>query len=312
MAQRDVHEIAKGRWRHLLLAAGIDEKRLSGKHGPCPVCGGADRFRFDDKDGRGTSFCNVCGSRSGLDLVMAAKKLEFREAVGWVLGEVSRAPIVAPRAAKAGGWDIARKLWSRSHPLDGRDAASRYLASRDITLSRWPTQLRFLPNATYWHDAGRKTTHPALIAQMVSPDTKKTTVHLTYLTDDGRKAELDPCRKLAPGQVPKGGAVRLAPSAETMGIAEGIETALSASLLFEVPVWAALNAGLLSVWQPPPTVRHVIIFADHDRMFGGQAAAYALAHRLAAAKAVTAEVRLPTDEDSDWNDVLMSERRMAA
>jgi putative DNA primase/helicase len=27
----------------------MDERALSGKHGPCPLCGGRDRFRFDDR-----------------------------------------------------------------------------------------------------------------------------------------------------------------------------------------------------------------------------------------------------------------------
>jgi hypothetical protein len=36
------------------------------RHQACPVCGGSDRFRFDDKEGRGTWFCNQCGAGDGL------------------------------------------------------------------------------------------------------------------------------------------------------------------------------------------------------------------------------------------------------
>ena len=43
------------------------------------------------------------------------------------------------------------------------------------------------------------------------------------------------------GTMPTGAAVRLMPHEEMLGIAEGIETALSASILFNVPVWAALD-----------------------------------------------------------------------
>lgn len=51
-----------------------------GRHGPCPVCGGKDRFRFDDKAGRGTWFCNQCGHGDGLDLVALVKQCSLSEA----------------------------------------------------------------------------------------------------------------------------------------------------------------------------------------------------------------------------------------
>jgi putative DNA primase/helicase len=54
-------ERARDRWWLILPALGIDPKYLTGKHGPCPMCGGKDRFRFDDKEGRGTFYCNKCG-----------------------------------------------------------------------------------------------------------------------------------------------------------------------------------------------------------------------------------------------------------
>ena len=48
-------------------------------------------------------------------------------------------------------------------------------------------------------------------------------------------------------------------------IAEGIETALVPSIRFEVPVWAALNAGLVAKWQPPGSVRTVVISVTMTR-----------------------------------------------
>ena len=35
---------------------GVPAKALTNRHGPCPICGGKDRFRFDDKGGRGTGY----------------------------------------------------------------------------------------------------------------------------------------------------------------------------------------------------------------------------------------------------------------
>ena len=45
----NVREVAQCRWRSILTVLGMDERALSGKHGPCPLCGGRDRFRFDDR-----------------------------------------------------------------------------------------------------------------------------------------------------------------------------------------------------------------------------------------------------------------------
>ena len=58
---------AVGKWQSIFSSLGIDVG--NGKHCPCPVCGGKDRFRFDNKDGRGTYICNQCGSGDGLELI---------------------------------------------------------------------------------------------------------------------------------------------------------------------------------------------------------------------------------------------------
>ena len=50
-------EKARGRWPYILESLDICASYLKDKHGPCPVCGGKDRFRFDNKDGLGTFYC---------------------------------------------------------------------------------------------------------------------------------------------------------------------------------------------------------------------------------------------------------------
>ena len=101
--------------------------------------------------------------------------------------------------------------------------------------------------------------------------------------------------------------MRLAAYTDSLGIAEGIETALSASALHGVPVWAALNAGLLQEWTPPKDVKAVFVFGDNDASSTGQAAAYALAHRLKG-KGLTVTVEIPARTDTDWNDVWLERR----
>ncbi|MGJ0625115.1 primase-helicase zinc-binding domain-containing protein, partial [Xenorhabdus bovienii] len=64
----DVVKAANGRWYYILGNLGVSVPE-NHRHGACPKCGGKDRFRFDDKNGKGTWFCNHCGSGDGLDLI---------------------------------------------------------------------------------------------------------------------------------------------------------------------------------------------------------------------------------------------------
>jgi putative DNA primase/helicase len=84
----DAITAARGRWPEILAAlAGLSGEQLSNRHQPCPLCGGTDRYRFDDKDGSGSWFCNQCGGKdqrggagSGIDLLLRRQGWSFVEA----------------------------------------------------------------------------------------------------------------------------------------------------------------------------------------------------------------------------------------
>ncbi|MFN4088935.1 MAG: toprim domain-containing protein [Alphaproteobacteria bacterium] len=124
-------------------------------------------------------------------------------------------------------------------------------------------------------------------------------IHRTYLLDDG-SAKAPPGKKML-GAI-AGGSVRLAPIGADghLGVAEGIETALSARAIFGVPTWAALSADGIRRWQWPAGVRHVTIFADAGA--AGTQAAAALADRLSAV-GVPNTIVAPLHGD-DFNDDL--------
>jgi putative DNA primase/helicase len=83
-----IADLTRGRWPDLLAGlAGLTPEQLTDKHQPCPCCGGADRYRFDDKDGSGSWFCNQCGGRdgaggggTGIDLLMRVTGWQYAEA----------------------------------------------------------------------------------------------------------------------------------------------------------------------------------------------------------------------------------------
>lgn len=307
---------AQNRWREILPALGVDARLLTNRGTACPVCGGKDRFRFDDKDGKGTWFCNQShrsettnssgSAGNGFALIMDMKRCDFPEAarlVETVIGTDSAPLAPQPAAAEKGAAEEHAEvvaLWRGAKPITPDDPAGRYLRSRlgAFVASR---ALRFHPAIPYG-----ETTRAGMLSAYVNQNGELAGLQRTFLTEAGEKAPMRNPR-LTIGKLPDGGAVRLVriePKHSALGIAEGVETALSATALFGVPCWAALNSGRLAVWEPPEGFKDIIIFGDNDANKDGQKAAYTLANRLELRKIIT-QVEIPPDVGTDWNDVHM-------
>lgn len=305
----DVRTIARGRWRGILLALGLDDRTLSGKHGPCPMCGGRDRFRFDDREGRGTYFCSGCGAGDGVRLVMGITGLSFREAARRIELLAGTVQPSATRLERSDDDRLAalRRVYRESAPIMERDETVRYLRGRGLRLDELPQSLRTHPSLGY-HDGGARVgTFPAMLAIVTDPTGKPISMHRTYL-QEGKKAPVAEPRKMMQGCGPlPGAAIRLTPVSRMLGIAEGIETALAARELFDVPVWSCISASGIVSFETPPEVQELIVFADHDLNFAGQKAAYEAAHRLKL-RGIDVEVRTPP-EPGDWLDHLRHRNR---
>lgn len=295
-----LRERMRGRWHGVLPSLGVPAAFLNGKHQPCPMCGGKDRARFDDKEGAGTFFCSQCGAGDGVSLVMKINGWDFRAAAERIEALMGSVEVRAPktRADVAKQLQAMRQAWSASQPI-GR-LVRRYLFARGI-------------DAGDMKDIRETVAACEMRALVRDVNGNGCQVHRTLLTPEGQKAEGN-CRLFMPGAIPEGSAVRLLPYQETLGIAEGIETALSAAILFEVPCWAALNTSLLKQWQPPADIKRVIVFADADAKFAGQAAAYELARRISCKpnNQIEVSVQIPQTVAADWNDILCERVRNAA
>jgi putative DNA primase/helicase len=110
------------------------------------------------------------------------------------------------------------------------------------------------------------------------------------------KNHLDYCGSLA---------IRMYPLSSTLGIAEGIETALSAKQIYQCNVWSVVNTAFMKRFRAPKGVEHLIIFADNDRNGAGHAAAFECAHKNILAKndVIKVSIRWPGDV-CDFNDML--------
>jgi hypothetical protein len=145
-------------------------------------------------------------------------------------------------------------------------------------------------------------TFPAIVAAVTNwPSRDATGVHRTFLNMDGDgKAPVNE-PKMALGPL-GAGAVRLAPAQPALGLAEGIETALSAMQLFEIPVWAALGSRMDSV-ELPEEVVEVHVFGDNGKR-GHDAAEKAAEKFTGQGRRVV--LRFPPEPFGDWNDALQA------
>ena len=200
--------------------------------------------------------------------------------------------------------EAARRLWRRCRAVDGSHA-ERYLRARGLSRCRFAA-LRFHPALRYRE--GATVRHlPALVAAVTGgPGDQNggaiTGVQRTWLDPRSpAKADVAAPRK-ALGRV-YGLAVRFGvPSDDAaLVVGEGIETVLSlVTAVPEITAAAALSAGSLGAFSPPPGLARLVIARDNDE--DGALAAERLARRCARA-GLAATVVVPAG--NDFNDDLV-------
>ena len=198
----------------------------------------------------------------------------------------------------------ALRLWRAAVPI-AQSPAERYLARRG--LQRTSNQLRFLAH-TPLGPKGAVRFLPAMLAA-VTDDTGVIAVHRTFLNaPDGTLAAFErPKRALGSLDC---GAVRLAPPAlGRLGLAEGIESALAAMELFDVPCWASLGNERFGLIAIPESVCELHLFIDND---AGGALAEERARKAYAGVDRVILSRVPAATGWDWNDELRARRPQTA
>jgi hypothetical protein len=266
--------------------------------GPCPICGGDDRFSINTA--KGVFFCRGCvkGGSGAIDLQIFLDGGDFVTAVKTLTGTESLVgKHTAPADAKAKA-DKRRRdqaeheaeqhrkaswLWSQSQPIEG-SIAEKYLREARGISGPLPATLRFLP--------ARDTHASALIAafalphelepgMLVSPQ-HVDAVHLVKLTGDGSDRLREPKAKISIGAV-NGRPIVVAPVNDLGGLAicEGIEDGLTAHCATGLGAWASASAPFLPKLAAtvPAYVEVVTIFAHND---GGLPHAKQLADQLRA------------------------------
>lgn len=189
-----------------------------------------------------------------------------------------------------------RRLWDEAGLLTGTIGAT-YLQSRSLGVL--PPGLRFHSRTPIGR--GRTAQRRPAILAAVSGAKGLSALQRNFLEPDGSALAFDLEQPRACLGRLWNGAVQLAPASRELGLAEGVETALSATALLGIPVWAVLGSSRLHVIELPKQVRRLVLLPDNDR-----------AGRMAALKAVAqyrnpeldVVVEWPWHGLNDWNDVL--------
>lgn len=196
----------------------------------------------------------------------------------------------------------ALRLWREASVLKG-SLAAEYLASRAISATS--SDLRYHPRMPLG-PSDHVRFLPALVSA-VRNDEGILGLHRTFLDENPPRLARFEQPKRALGSLGSG-AVRLAyPRAGRLGLAEGVETALSAMQMFGIPCWAALGNERFGLVTIPESVRELHLFVDNDA--GGTLAeerareAYAIDGR----RIVT---QRPERAGLDWNDVLVVRQKV--
>lgn len=343
----DVKAQATGRWLEIFqaLAPELDLAiERKGRHVACPMHESPDGFRlFQDADETGGGICSTCGSfHDGFALLQALKGWDFPETlvrVAEALGGAATISAPLPRRDKERDEERERRREKevrqalRQRWSEGRNDAGAYKLLADYLSGRgispgmadlWMDQARVHPKLPLLDDDGNILGHwPCVMTLVKDPADDAVTIHRTWLqrVDDTlvTKAPVENPRKMFPvirrGAL-SGSAIQLGkPLGGTLGLAEGIETALAVTAATGMTTWACWSASLMPQFRVPEGIDVVVIWADKDAAGAGLEAARELQKRLWS-EGVKAAVQLPPAsipvgaKSIDWADVYSTEKHL--
>lgn len=303
-------------------------------NGPCPACGGRDRFWVNEA--KNTFLCRMSGvAGNAIALLRHKHGCSFTDAVEMLTGEKAmpastrRPPQSAEQEnafrdkARQRAWGI----WRNGHPADparGGRLVHDYLALRGIPFPSWHLRsLREIDTLDYWHWSKTRREHvrvhrgPAMLAAITGDDGRFIGVHRTWIDLDhpsGKAVIADPetgeilgAKKVEGSQ--RGGRIVLREGKDggDLALGEGIETLLSWATIRcddNAALWCGINldniAGKAAEQIPHPSLTATDALGRTRRQkVGGHEPRLDDIGCLQIPPGVFARVVLPGDSDSD-------------
>ena len=202
---------------------------------------------------------------------------------------------------------INAQIFDCAHPLHRQSPVGKYLVHRGLcALKKRPLALR-MATLPYFEDDIEQGQYPVMLGAVTSPLGALVGLHRTYISNMGRKAPVPCPKKLSrTSGLLAGASIKLFEPTIingklTLGVAEGIETALACYLASGIPTWSCVSASGIKSFEWPAGLQSLVIFGDNDASGAGQSAARDLAGRAAAA-GLECRVLIPKTIGNDWLD----------
>jgi putative DNA primase/helicase len=337
-------------WYSVLPRLGIDPSYLKSRKrkGPCPACeaetgdAGKTRFMFIDKTGKGDWYCHHCNGGhgaggDGVELLMRVNGWDFKTAINAIKDNTSQGKRVEYRVSNKEHKTDAqvakenckklKKVWREAKPIVQGDAAWLYLNNRVRGLTELPdsSQMRLHPGLDYWEvdtDKNGKDTFKKLgkfpaIVTVIRKSGKAISIHRTFITSDGLKANVPDAKKsMSAIEHMAGSHMELFPlNGEVLGVSEGIEKSLAIHTAYQhvMPIWSLVSADILKNFNPPQGIKELHIFGDTDPK--GKVSAEILQKR-SIDRGLKVVMHFIDSEDKDfdevWNEYYDQKNRKAA
>lgn len=306
-------EAVIGRWPEVFEYFGLPP--VTGKNhfkGECPLCKAKGKYRCDDLEGRGTFIC-TCDRGDGWKLLTQTQQKPIRD----LMDEVDRIignnykpedrPACRQVSTIAQTREAVIRQFSALQPLRNTDGEV-YLRGRGINILPSTDTVRFCISQR----AANNNIYQSIWSLVTDNKSNVCYLHRTLL-ENGKKARVDVAKKQKALQEQNvldhatSVAIRLFPVASTLGVAEGIETALSCKQVYGVNTWSLINAGFMAKFIAPAGVTHLIVFADMDTHSAtGHSAAFTCARANLVAKNDIQKVTVRWPDSGDFNDLIQN------
>jgi len=280
-----------GAWRSTLEGYGC--QLPSGRHhGPCPVCGGKDRFRFDDKDGRGTWFCSQCDPQSGGGLLLLSRYLgkPTVEVAKELLGKDMPRTVAPVRKHSATDEQMREELRKRAVKGAAMLMESSMLAPHQY-MDKKGLSGEWHVNSQIMMGSDNERIEPGSLL-LVPVYKSGELVNVQKIKMDGTK------RPIYGGDMAGVCHVITGPG-RTVAVVEGFATGVTVNRMTNATTYVAFNTGNLMSITAQARAEHpdkmLVIFADNDDHGAG------LKYAEEAAIQSGAKIALPP-ETGDWDD----------